>query len=65
MMKTKSSTASLLVISSLLLATACATTGPNQRIVDAQSRLAASYNDKETAERGQGDLANAKTSPLP
>ena len=62
MMKTKSSTASLLVISSLLLATACATTEPNQRIVDAQSRLAASYNDKETAERGQGDLANAKTS---
>jgi len=39
---------------------ACATIQPNQNIVDAQLRLSAAYNEKMTAERGQGDLANAK-----
>jgi outer membrane protein OmpA-like peptidoglycan-associated protein len=48
----------------LLALSACASTEPNTRIADAQGRLTAAYNDKETAERGQGDLANAKTSLL-
>jgi outer membrane protein OmpA-like peptidoglycan-associated protein len=39
---------------------ACATIQPNQNIVAAQLRLSAAYNEKMTAERGQGDLANAK-----
>lgn len=41
---------------------ACASVEPNQNIVDAQARLSSAYNDKMTAERGQGDLANAKSS---
>jgi outer membrane protein OmpA-like peptidoglycan-associated protein len=41
--------------------TACATAQPNQGIVDAQARLSSAYNDKLTAERGQGDLASAKS----
>jgi outer membrane protein OmpA-like peptidoglycan-associated protein len=47
-----------------LAAAACSTTQPNPGIADAQTRLSAAYNDKETAERGQGDLANAKTALL-
>jgi outer membrane protein OmpA-like peptidoglycan-associated protein len=46
---------------SLLTIAACTTTAPNPNIAAAQSRLTSAYNDKETAERGQGDLANAKT----
>jgi outer membrane protein OmpA-like peptidoglycan-associated protein len=45
---------------SLLSISACSTLAPNPNIAMAQSRLTAAYNDKETAERGQGDLANAK-----
>jgi outer membrane protein OmpA-like peptidoglycan-associated protein len=48
----------------LLAAAACSTIQPNAEIVDAQSRLTVAYNDKDTAERGQGDLANAKTALL-
>jgi outer membrane protein OmpA-like peptidoglycan-associated protein len=48
----------------LLAATACASVPNNSGIADAQSRLTSAYNDKETAERGQGDLANAKASLL-
>ena len=44
----------------ILALSACATMAPNQSIQDAQTRLSADYNDKKTAERGQGDLANAK-----
>jgi outer membrane protein OmpA-like peptidoglycan-associated protein len=40
---------------------ACATMEPSPQIADTQGRLAADYNDKAIAERGQGDLANAKT----
>jgi outer membrane protein OmpA-like peptidoglycan-associated protein len=54
----------LMLGAALLAMTACATAQPNTRIVDAQTRLSASYNDKETADRGQGDLANAKTALL-
>jgi outer membrane protein OmpA-like peptidoglycan-associated protein len=54
--------ASLAAIATLMVLGACATAEPNPRIADAQMRLTAAYNDKETAERGQGDLANAKTS---
>ena len=39
----------------------CASVTPNQGLVDAQGRLSSDYNDKLIAERGQGDLANAKT----
>jgi outer membrane protein OmpA-like peptidoglycan-associated protein len=46
----------------LITITACTTMTPNPQIADAQGRLTAAYNDKETAERGQGDLANAKLS---
>ncbi len=46
----------------MLALTACAGVQPNTRLADAQGRLTVAYNDKETAERGQGDLANAKTS---
>ncbi|MBN8646489.1 MAG: OmpA family protein [Caulobacterales bacterium] len=45
----------------ILALSACATMAPNQSIQDAQMRLSADYNDKKTAERGQGDLANAKS----
>lgn len=51
----------MLALGALLLAAAACSTTPNPRIADAQGRLSAAYNDKETAERGQGDLANAKT----
>lgn len=40
---------------------ACATIEPNQNLADAQARLSTDYNTKLTAERGQGDLANAKS----
>ena len=49
---------------SLLSISACTTMAPNPNIADAQNRLSAAYNDKETADRGQGDLANAKASLL-
>ena len=52
----------LLVGVALAALCACASVEPNQNIADAQSRLSAAYNDKMTAERGQGDLANAKSS---
>lgn len=52
----------LMLGAALLALTACAGVQPNTRLVDAQGRLTVAYNDKETAERGQGDLANAKTS---
>jgi outer membrane protein OmpA-like peptidoglycan-associated protein len=52
----------LMLGAALVALTACASVEPNTRIADAQGRLSAAYNDKETAERGQGDLANAKTS---
>lgn len=54
----------LMLGAALVALTACASIEPNTRIADAQGRLSAAYNDKETAERGQGDLANAKTSLL-
>lgn len=57
-------TSKLMLGAALLALTACATAQPNTRIVDAQTRLSAGYNDKETADRGQGDLANAKTALL-
>ncbi len=45
----------------LLTFGACASIPPNSHIADAQGRLSADYNDKEIADRGQGDLASAKT----
>jgi outer membrane protein OmpA-like peptidoglycan-associated protein len=54
---------SIFALGAALLTTAgCATVEPNTRISDAQGRLTAAYNDKETAERSQGVLASAKTS---
>lgn len=50
----------LLLGTALITIAACSTVAPNAQITDAQGRLSAAYNDKETAERGQGDLANAK-----
>lgn len=51
----------LLVLGAALLSiAACSTVQPNSRIADAQGRLSAAYNDKETGDRGQGALANAK-----
>ena len=47
---------------SMLALAACATVQPNPRIADAQTRLSAAYNDKETSDRGQGSLQNAKES---
>jgi|GEM_PF-1430450 len=44
-----------------LALTACAETGPNPNIADARGRLNVASNDKLTAERGQGDLANARS----
>ena len=53
----------LLTLSAALLTiTACTTVQPNSQIADAQGRLTAAYNDKETVERGQGALASAKDS---
>ena len=52
--------APVLLGTGLLAITACSTVAPNPHIADAQTRLSTAYNDKETAERGQGDLANAK-----
>lgn len=55
------------ILKTLLLGTAittlaaCASVQPSPQIADAQMRLSAAYNDKTTAERGQGDLANAKS----
>ena len=51
----------LLVGAAAAALSACASIPPNQGIIDAQTRLAAASNDKLTAERGQGDLANART----
>src|SRR6185437_2218162 len=48
--------------SALLALGACSSIQPNTNIADAQGRLSSDYNDKEIADRGQGDLANAKTS---
>jgi len=45
----------------LAVLSGCSTVSPNPTIVDAQARLSAAYSDKMTAERGQGDLANART----
>lgn len=39
---------------------ACTSMGPNAKIADAQERLSAALGDKDTADRGQGDLSNAK-----
>lgn len=39
---------------------ACTAMEPNPQILDAQARLSSALNDKETAERGQSDLSNAK-----
>lgn len=50
----------LLLGTALLAVTACSTAAPNPQFADAQGRLTAAYNDKEVAERGQGDLSNAK-----
>ncbi len=52
--------AAFLLGTAFLTLSACAAIAPNPHIADAQGRLSAAYNDKETAERGQGDLANAK-----
>ncbi len=41
---------------------ACSSIQPNTNIADAQGRLSSDYNDKDIADRGQGDLASAKTS---
>ena len=51
----------LLLGGALSVLSACASVPPNQGIMDAQTRLSAASNDKLTAERGQGDLANART----
>jgi len=48
--------------SAVLVLGACSSIQPNTNIADAQSRLSSDYNDKEIADRGQGDLASAKTS---
>ena len=40
---------------------ACSTLAPSPQWVQTQDRLTKAYNDKATAERGQGDLSNAKT----
>jgi outer membrane protein OmpA-like peptidoglycan-associated protein len=62
-MKNKLSTP--IMIGTVFLAiSACSTIAPNQGIADAQSRLTSDYNDKKIAERGQGDLANAKDAIL-
>lgn len=50
----------LLLCAAFLALSACATITPNQSIQDAQMRLSSDYNDKKIAERGQGDLVNAK-----
>ncbi len=52
----------LMTGAALAALSACASVEPNQNIVDAQTRLSSAYNDKMTAERGQGDLANARSS---
>ena len=51
----------LLVSAAAFALTACAETGPNPNIADARGRLNVASNDKLTAERGQGDLANARS----
>jgi outer membrane protein OmpA-like peptidoglycan-associated protein len=51
----------LLVGTAMMAVAACSSMEPNPKITDAQGRLSAAYNDKDTAERGQGDLASAKT----
>lgn len=50
----------LLLGSSLLAVSACTSMAPNPQIAEAQGRLSTALNDKEAAERGQGDLTNAK-----
>jgi outer membrane protein OmpA-like peptidoglycan-associated protein len=50
----------LLLGTALITLGACTSMGPNAQITDAQGRLSAALNDKDTAERGQGDLDNAK-----
>lgn len=58
---TKTNTPKMLALSvSMLALAACATVQPNSNIADAQTRLSAAYNDKETSDRGQGSLQNAK-----
>ncbi len=51
----------LLLSIAFITLSACATTMPNQAIQDVQMRLSSAYSDKKIAERGQGDLANAKS----
>ncbi|WP_443749453.1 OmpA family protein [Asticcacaulis solisilvae] len=48
--------------SALLALGACSSIQPNTNIADAQARLSTDYNDKDIADRGQGDLASARTS---
>jgi outer membrane protein OmpA-like peptidoglycan-associated protein len=63
MTHSKLPTSSILAVGAALLAiTGCATIAPNTRISDAEGRLTAAYNDKETADRSQGVLASAKMS---
>lgn len=52
----------LLLGSTFIALGACSSIQPNANIADAQGRLSAAYNDKDTADRGQGYLASAKTS---
>ena len=53
--------AGLIGLAAVAALSACATIQPNQGIADAQARLSGDYNNKMIAERGQGDLANAKS----
>lgn len=50
----------LLLGTAFVMLGACTSMGPNARVSDAQNRLSADLNDKHTADRGQGDLSNAK-----